>query len=140
MSAASQKALYGKMAGDTTLTNLLGSPPTGYSKSIFYEIAPTGAAFPYVIFQEQASTPSYAMTALAFDNEVWVIQAIDRSTSSTVARAIADRLDALLTDGAITIAGKTQRYLRRISGVNYSETSGDQRFIHAGHQFRLVFT
>lgn len=140
MSLVTQKALYGKMAGDSTLTNLLASPPTGYSKSIYYEIAPTAATFPYVIFQEQASTPTYSFTAVNFDNEVWTIKGVDRSTSSTIVRGIADRLDALLTDGTISISGKTQRYLRRESGVSYSEVSGDQRFIHAGHMFRLVFT
>jgi hypothetical protein len=33
MSTAVRRALYGKLAGDTTLNNLLGTPATNYSKS-----------------------------------------------------------------------------------------------------------
>ena len=52
---------------------------------------------------------------------------------------IASRLNALLTDGALSISGKTQLYLRRESDLpSYSETVDGQRYIHAGALFRLV--
>jgi hypothetical protein len=42
MSTAVRRALYGKMAGDTTLNALLASPPSGWSKSIYHQQAPAG--------------------------------------------------------------------------------------------------
>jgi hypothetical protein len=44
MSTAVRRALYGKLAGDTTLNALLGTPATGYSKSIYHQEAPDGAS------------------------------------------------------------------------------------------------
>jgi len=142
MSVAARRAIYGKLAGDTTLTSLLHSPPNGYSQSIYYQLAPEGAQAPYVVFQKQASTPHYSMGARDFDDEVWMIKAVDHNTTADTADAIQSRLDALLTDGALSISGKTQLYLRRESDVDYSETPAEsgERFIHAGSLFRLVFT
>ena len=66
MSVAIRRALYGVMAGDTTLNALLGTPPTGFAKSLYYQQAPQGAGFPYIIFQHQAGTPAYAMGERAY--------------------------------------------------------------------------
>lgn len=140
MSVAVRRALYGKLSGDTTLTAMLANPASGYSKAIYYEVAPQGAAFPYVIFSKQSGTPSYALTARNFDNDIWLIKAVDRSDSADVADNIASRLDALLTDGTVSISGRTQCYLRRESDVDYSETVDGTTYRHAGSLFRLIYT
>jgi hypothetical protein len=127
------------MAGDTTLNNLLGTPPAGYSKSIYYERAPQGAAFPYVIFNKQAGTPRYAMGSRAFDNDVWLIKGVDRSETADAVDNIAARLDALLTDGSISIASRTQLYLRRESDLNFPETTDGVNYRHAGSLYRLLY-
>lgn len=139
MSVAVRRALYGKMSGDTTLTGYLATPPTGYSKSIFYEVAPSGADFPYVIFQKQAGTPRYSFAANAYDNEVWTIKGVHEGGSADTADNIASRLDALLTDGALSISGKTQLYLRRESDVDYAEVRDGVTYRHAGAMFRLIY-
>ena len=77
MSVAVRRALFGKMAGDTTLTNLLATPPTGVSKSIYHEQAPEGANFPFVIFSKSSGTPRYSLASLAMDNELWLIKGVD---------------------------------------------------------------
>jgi hypothetical protein len=46
MSTAVRRAIYGRMAGDTTLNALLGTPPTGYAKSIYHQEAPAGVGYP----------------------------------------------------------------------------------------------
>ena len=74
MSTAVRRSLYGKMAGDTTLTNMLGDSPTGYSQAIYYQQAPRGAKYPYVIFNKQAGTPRYTFGSRAYDNDIWLIK------------------------------------------------------------------
>jgi hypothetical protein len=130
---AVRRALYGKLAGDTTLNNLLGTPASGYSKAIYHQTAPDGADYPFVIFNKQAGTPTYAFKGTtggaAFDTDVWLVKVIDA----------AERLDVLLTDGVLSISGATQMLLLRQSDVVYEEIDGDQRFQHVGSLYRLLY-
>lgn len=140
MSVAVRRALYGKLAGDGTLTGLLGTPPSGFSQSIYYQLAPQNAGHPFVIFQQQSGTPSYALGERAYDNEIWLVKGVDKSTDADVVDAVASRLDALLTDGTISISGNTQLYLRRQSDLPaYAEVVDGARYLHAGALFRLVY-
>lgn len=146
MSIAVRRALYGKMAGDTTLTSLLHSPPPTSSQSIYHQQADDAAQTPFVIFQKQAGTPGYAFGARSYDNELWLIKGVVQksnsgtATASDAVDAISSRLDTLLTDGAITISGKTKLYLRRESDIEYSEqVEGQPRVLHAGGLFRLMY-
>ena len=146
MSQAIRRAIYGKLAGDSTLNALLATPPAGRSKSIYHQQAPDDAEYPFVIFNKQAGTPEYAIGARAFDNELWQVKGVvtteTPSTSSVddVVDAIASRLNALLTDGTISISGATQLLLRRESDVEYSEQpSGQPRILHAGALYRLMY-
>jgi hypothetical protein len=131
------------MAGDGTLTGSLATPPAGYSKSIYYQVAPQGAAFPYVIFQKQSGTPFYAWSDLALDNELWLVKGVSQASadqdSADSADGIASRLDDLLTDGAISISGRDDRYLRRESDIDYSEVEDGVVYRHAGSLFRLIY-
>lgn len=143
MSLASRRALYGKLAGDTTLNSLLGTPAPGYVKSIYYQYAPEGARYPYIIFNKQAGTPKYGMSAASIiDNEIWMVQAVDRDDEEATADdsdAIADRLAVLLTDGTVSISGKQQWYLRRESDLDYSDESDGVQYRHAGALYRLMY-
>lgn len=138
MSVAVRRALYGKMSGDTTLAAMLNqSPPTGVTKSIYFEVAPSGAEPPYVIYSKSAGTPRYAIGARAYDDEVWTIKGVAREDPDA-ADGIASRLDVLLTDGTVSISGKTQLYLRRESDLNYAEDSDGRVYRHSGSDFRLI--
>jgi hypothetical protein len=140
---AVRRALYGKLAGDTTLNNLLGTPASGYSKAIYHQTAPDGADYPFVIFNKQAGTPTYAFKGTtggaAFDTDVWLVKVIDRNTTADSAEDAAERLDVLLTDGVLSISGATQMLLLRQSDVVYEEVDGDQRFQHVGSLYRLLY-
>ena len=59
MSKNIRQALYGKMAGDSTLTAMLGTASAGYAQSIYYQQAPSDAQFPYVVFFQSSGTPNY---------------------------------------------------------------------------------
>lgn len=141
MSTATRRALYGKLAGDTTLNNLLGAPVTGYSKSIYYQQAPAGAAYPYIVFNKQAGNPTEAFgQPSAFENDVWLVKAIDQDATADDAEAIQARVMALLNDTTLSISGKTLCYLRRQSDVEYVEVDEGTAYRHAGSLYRLVTT
>ncbi len=140
MSTAVRRAIYGKMAGDTTLNNLLGAPPSGVAKSIYHDIAPPQATYPFVLLSKQAGTPTYAMaTDPAFETDVWLIKAVDRGHVADGAEAAAARLITLLNDGVLTISGAVQLYLRRQSDVEYPETEDGVQFHHVGGLYRLLY-
>lgn len=140
MSTPVRRAIYGKLAGDTTLNNLLGTVPTGYSKSIFHDIAPTNADHPYVILSKQSGVPTETHgDPSAMENDIWLIKAVDDSDTADPAEAIAARLNVLLNDGTLSISGGTLLYLRRQSDVEYSEVTDGVQYKHAGALYRLVY-
>jgi hypothetical protein len=131
------------MSGDGTLTGMLGTAAPGYTQSIYYQVAPQGSRFAYVIFNKQAGTPSYTLGNRAYDDDVWLIKAVGQD-ADVVASAdpvddIASRLDVLLTDGVISISGRTELYLRRMSDLDYAEVVDGVAYRHSGSLFRLVY-
>ena len=141
MSTVVRRALYGKLAGDTTLNNLLASPPQGWSKSIYYQVAPEGAQFPFVVFNRQDGRPTEAFgDPSALENDVWLVKAVDRATSADTAEAIAARVAALLNDASLSVSGATLLYLRRQSDVDYAEVDKGVAYRHAGSLYRLTTT
>jgi len=131
---------------------MLATPPSGWSKSIYYAIAPAAAAFPYVIFNKQSGVPTWSFAASrhptgsepaaepAFETDVWLIKGVDHpnGTDSDVAEAIQARLTALLDDAALSIAGETLLYLRVDSPVQYAEPDGGEVYQHAGAMYRVI--
>lgn len=141
MSTAVRRALYGRLAGDTTLNNALATPPTGYAKSIFYQQAPANAAYPFVVFTKQSGVPSEAFAdPSALETDVWLVKAVDQGTSADDAETIQARVTALLNDSTLSISGATLLYLRRQSDVEYSEISDGVAYMHAGSLFRVITT
>jgi hypothetical protein len=136
---ALRRALYGKMSADSTLNNLLATPPSGWSKSIFYGHAPDHAGYPFVIFNKQSGVPTYAnATKAAFETDVWLVKAVDQNTTADRAEAVSTRLQDLLNDAGLSISGGTEMWLRRESDVDYLEDADGERFVHSGSLYRLV--
>lgn len=141
MSTAVKRALYGKLAGDTTLNNLLGAAAPNYTKSIYYQQAPAGATFPLVIFSKQSGQPTEAFTdPSAFENDIWLVKGVNESNSADVVESIAARVAVLLNDTTLTISGSTLCYLRRQSDVDYAEDDQGRQYKHSGSLFRLITT
>lgn len=140
MSTPVRRSLYGRLAGDTTLSNLLGTAAPGYTKSIYDGEAPAGANYPLIILNLQSDVPTEAMQdPNALENHVWLIKGVDRSTSADTAEAIAARIKTLLNDAALSISGGTHLYLRKQAGVQYSEVTDGVSFKHRGALYRLVY-
>lgn len=138
---AIRRALYGKLSGDTTLNGLLATPPPGMSKSIFYGYAPDAATHPFVIFNKQSGTPVYAnATKPAYETDIWLFKVVDRNSTADPAEAVSGRLDALLTDASLSIAGgDTVMWLRRESDIDYQEVTDGVTYVHSGSLYRLTF-
>lgn len=140
MSTAVRRGIYGKLAGDTTLNNLLAAPASGYSKAIYHNVAPAGAGFPYVLFSKQSGVPTETLAApTAFQTDVWLVKAVDQDTTANDAEAAASRVTVLLNDAALSISGASLMYLRRQSDVEYEEVTDGVRYQHVGSLYRLVF-
>lgn len=140
MSTAVRRALYGRMSGDTTLNNLLGTPASGFTKAIYFQEAPENAPFPFVIFSKQSGVPTEAFAdPSAYDTDIWLVKGVDRNTTADNAEAIAARLTVLLNDGTLSISGGTLLYLRRQSDVDYAEITDGITYKHSGSLYRLIY-
>lgn len=141
MSTPVRRAIYGKLAGDSTLTTMLGTAASGYSQSIYHNQAPATATFPYVVFSKQAGNPTESFgDPSALETDLWQIKAIARSTSADIAEAAAARITVLLNDAALSISGVSLLYLRRVSDVEYAEVTDGVVYQHVGSMYRLVTT
>lgn len=141
MSTPVRRAIYGKLAGDSTLNALLGTPATGYAKSIYHQQAPEGANHPFVVFQKQAGNPTEAFgDPSVFENDIWLVKAVDHATTTDTAEAIQARVAVLLNDASLSISGATLTYLRRQSDVDYAEVADGETYKHAGSLYRLQTT
>jgi hypothetical protein len=141
MATATRRAIYGKLAGDGTLNALLGTPATGYNKSIYHGSAPTGAQYPFVLMNKQDGRPTEAMgDPSALEQDIWLVKAVDRDDTADRSEAISERVKALLNDASLSISGASLLYLRRQSDVEYEEDTDGVVFQHAGSLYRLVTT
>lgn len=145
-----KRAIYGKLAGDSTLNALLASPPStlhpsepwasAYTKSIFFGFAPDKAEFPFVLFSKVSGIPTYAnATKPAYETDVWEIKAVDRQSTSDRAEAVSARLQTLLNDAGLSISGATEMWFRRQGDIEYPEVSDGIRYFHSGSLYRLIF-
>lgn len=140
MSTATRRSIYGKLAGDTTLTSLLSTPAAGFSQSIYHFEAPADVKFPFIVFSRSSGVPTGTFgKPSAYETEVWMVKGVDRSSSADTVEAVAARVAVLLNDAALSIAGGGNlMYLRRQSDVDYSELSDGVSYRHCGSLFRLV--
>ena len=142
MATPARRALYGKLAGDTTLNNLLATPPTGYSQVASTTSRPPPAQRSRSWFSKQAGRPTEALAdPSAFENDMWLVKAVDRATTADPAEAISARvvdpverrgpLDLRQHDACTCVASPTWT-------IPKSRTAS--RYQHVGSLYRLVFT
>lgn len=127
-----RQALYAALAADATLTGMLDAP-TG----IFHAVAPQNAGTPFVTLQKQAGTPDWQFGGEHIQSELWTIKAVDRATSATRAEDVAARIDVLLNDADLTIAGRDLLAIYRESDVEYTETADGGTYFHVGAMYRI---
>jgi hypothetical protein len=92
-----KKAIRNRLVSDTTLTTLLGG-------ARIYDETPRAAAPPYVVFGELISRDVSTVSGRAHESVI-VLQALSNESGHKQAHAIAARLEELLHDAPLTIAG-----------------------------------
>jgi len=133
-----RQALFAKLTGTAAITTHVGGSAT---PRIFHEQAPPDAAYPLVIFSKMAGSKTRAFqNPNAFNREVWMVKAVDRSTTSNLVDTIATATDAALDGQTLTVTGKNLADLSHVSDIEYSEPVGDQTYRHAGATFAVVLT
>lgn len=136
MSLEVRRAIYQKLAGTTAVTSLLSG-----TAAIYHGQAPPDAAYPFIIFNKQSKSRDRAFDkTTAFENEIWMIKAVDRNSTSNRAESISEAVEAELTNGTLSVSGKTVEDLYPTGDVDYLETDGDQTFRHHGVMYRIVLT
>jgi hypothetical protein len=135
MSMAIRKALYTKLTTTSGVTTLLAT-----GTSVFHGQAPPNAVYPYIIINKQSIRRTRAFNTTAFEDETWMVKAVDRNTTSDRAEAIRNAVATALTNGTLTIAGRTLQDLYPIGDIDYLETEGDQTYRHHGLLMRIVTT
>lgn len=129
-------ALYSKLAADGTLTGLLGG-------TFIYEgVVPAthNVNNPWVVYFPASERPRWAFHSGRFEESVWAVKAVERNTSSARVDAIADRLDAVLTDATLSVTGGTAVACWRESAIRYTEVTEDRQYRHSGHDFRIRYS
>jgi hypothetical protein len=129
---AIRQALYQKL-NVSSVTTLLGSG----SASLVHELAPPSATYPLCLFARQSDVSTLRFGGNAFDNQVWQVKGIVRSTSSSVAEDIDKAVRDLLDFGSLSITGGSLMHMARISGFEYAENEGDEVYRHVGSLYRL---
>ena len=131
---AVRQALYSKLTGASAVTDLLAT-----STSVYHGQAPEGAAYPFVIFHQQAGTRTRAQgKTTAFVEETWLVKAVDENSTSDTAEAIAEAVEATLANGTLTVTGRTLHDVYPSGDVNYLERDGDRTYRHHGANYRVV--
>lgn len=129
---ALEAGIYNALAAGTALTNTLGGT------AIYNTLAPRDRALPFVIFSQQAGredneTPRRTVTSR------YLVKGI--ATSMLAAGTIADQVDALLHDTALTVTGWTNYRMRRTTTVRYIETTdAGEQVGHAGAVYEILLS
>jgi len=129
--SALRTAIFAALNADVALKALVG-------ERIFYQAAPQGSAYPFVIFGKQAGTPQHAFRGPAVRSDLWMAKAVDRGPSASAAEEIDAALEAVLADAELTIADAELLYLRRVSDLDYAEVRDGETFHHVGGLYRVV--
>lgn len=109
-------ALYGRLAGDTTLTAMLSG---GTAKpAVYVESAPDNAPLPFVVFSHQSGTEP-SETAHRDPDELLYVRAY--AATPSLAGSIDARLDTLLHLVPLTVSGFTNIWLARLTDISLIE-------------------
>lgn len=129
-----RSSIHSLLAGDATLTALLGDGANG----VYYQRAPLSARAPWVLFNKQAGTPTRTMRGDAYTTDVWQVKGVSAGGLPGPAEDIAARLDVLLNDATLTITGQACLDLHKQSDIDYPEDNGADTYHHVGASYRLI--
>lgn len=128
--------IYGRLAGDSTLANLVGGTA---SPRIYADIAPDGAATPFIVFQNQSAVDSQGIGAIRIMvDALYVVRGVaPSSTYGGVLTQIDDRIDTLLHDVAGTAGTGRVIASYREAPFRLTEQRDGKVWRHLGGIYRL---
>ncbi len=126
-----EQALYSRLSGDATLTGLA---PGG----VWRGVAPSGTIGTWVVFNHISADDVYTLKARAVVNSVYQVKAIAPGESAAPAWQAAERIEALLTDQALTMPTGRLLMIRRQQVVSMTETDGGEQYQHAGGIYAIM--
>lgn len=129
--------LYARLNGDATLKGLLGT-----GERIFREVAPVGAALPYVVYQHRSHSDVRGVASQRImGNLTYMVKVIAQTADALSVKAAAVRVDVLLQGASGTTAGGRVIGCIREQSVTYEETADSGvRFQHLGGIYRIYAT
>lgn len=125
-------AIFDLLAADAALTGLIGA------NNVWHRKAPRDATEPFVVFSKSAGRDEYTFGGRAFEPQLWLVKAVDRSRSASVAENIAARIDTLLTDANLSLSSGSVLYVKRDTHVDFGEQDGADAYQHVGGIFRIT--
>lgn len=128
---AVRKAIYDRLATDTTLTAMA----TG--TRIYDTQAPPGATLPYIIFQIQSGGARPIIPRRLYE-WVFVVKVVTSGMIATTGEDIIARVDYLLENHALVISGYNTYWLHRESpDLDYYENTDGNTYRHIGGSWRM---
>jgi len=131
-SSAVVVALLAALNGDGALLAL--TPDKAY-----LDVAPSGATR-YVVISLLIGRDEPMQGGRAYEEEVWQVKAVIKSNSTLTAMAAAARIDLLLDQQPLAIAGYAHMLTRRIEPVALTETDSldkDIKWQHRGGRYEI---
>jgi hypothetical protein len=128
---AISSAIYSTLTTGTALTSLLAG-----TTSVYKDIAPDDAAYPYVVFNLQGGgetneTPSRAK------NVIYFIRAYSKTSTASVGN-IDTKIDALLHGKTLSVSGRVNYWTSRETELENTEVlSNGDRVYMAGALYRI---
>ncbi len=131
------EAVRGSQWLATTLAS--SSVTTAGSTGVYEDVAPTGAAFPFVLYGLQSGQDSNSASAyrLLTDNLFWV-RAVGLASDMVRLTAIADAVDALLSRVQGTAGGAIIMQCVREQEILLTQITNGQRWRYVGGLYRLL--
>jgi hypothetical protein len=129
------QALIARLAADTQLLTLM---PNG----VYYDLAPQGSKqFVIVSILEQSDARLFG--GRAFEDALYLVKAVEHSTvTQKNTKAAAARIDALLEEQVLTVAGYSPMALYREERVRVvgDEMDPSITWTHRGGHYRVVMS
>lgn len=125
-------ALIAKLLADAPLTALC---PDG----VFYDVAASGKTR-FVIVKLMSHTVERMFGGKAYEALVYLVKAVEAGTGTVNTKAAAARIDAILDDGTLTVAGYGLMKMQLEEYVRYAEPdpdNADQRWQHRGGMYSI---
>lgn len=128
---ALETAIINKLRGDSTLVGLL---PGG----IYNAVSPNTAAGTYMTFRKVSMVPEYTMSGRASRTYTYQFVIVGVNVGKDDPGAALDRVDALLTDKALTITGHTWWTTQLVGDAADAVTLDAGTFPRVGANYQIV--